>query len=842
MEANTFGENRGLVDDIYFAGEEDGGGFNSVGGGNWALDVATGTIHQVPALGRGSWENTTPVDTGTTEFVAFILADDQSPFNFDDDTSTGDPGNPADDTPDGDEVAPLYLYVGKKDDSDPDDFLARNGLKDGKLYVYVPDANQDADPTNDVQNALQFQGAGSSLSGSWVEIDNSQQLDEASEDGSTGRDEYGYPTQGNLITQANSPEINALGVSRPEDVATNPNDGTQVVQALTGVDDLAVDPATGDGADTFGQLLLIDIDFSNLFDGAALNEVELTAEVSILYDGDEDPNRTLRSPDNLDWADDGFIYVQEDEAEEDTLGTLEPLFGQSAVNPNEASIVRLDPTAPAEVAAVGGNIETVAIVDRSQILDPSVPDPTTAVDEDFEFGPDDGIPSGNDFVVIGPSGEELVLNAGEWETSGIVDVSNLFGEEGGSIFLFDVQAHGLADQDDVNLEQGDQSALTDDNLSEGGQLSLLINTNQITVGTDGDDILRGTADDDSIRGLAGDDILRGRGGNDRLYGAAGNDLLQGGGGDDLLWGGDGADTLMGGAGEDDLFGGDGVDELAGGAGNDTLGGGGAVDRLRGGAGDDSLDGGAGGDDLFGGGGADFLEGGQGNDDLFGNGGADTLYGGDDNDDLFGGGGADILIGGAGSDNLFGGGGDDFLQGGGGSDTQDGGGGNDTSDFSDLGVGVVANLEAGTAIYFPAPGVEIVDTLTRIENLTGNAADDELTGDAKANVLNGLGGDDTLTGGAGADTFVLGDETSVFYAEAGNDDLATITDFETGIDTIELSDIGEYSFGATFGPNGLSFTSISLVLEGGGQDLIANVASGFDPTTDLFFVGVGPDSD
>ncbi|MGF1515876.1 MAG: alkaline phosphatase PhoX [Elainellaceae cyanobacterium] len=476
VEADTFGEGFGLVDDIYFAGEEDGGGFNNVGGANWALDVATGTIYQVPALGRGSWENTTPLDTGSTEFVAFLLADDQSPFDF-----SGDGV---------DDVAPLYLYVGQKDNSDPDDFLARNGLTGGKLYVFVPGENQDENPDNDVLNALDFNGAGVSLSGTWVEIDSSQNLDQASEDGATGFDEYGFPTQANLFTQANSEEINALGVSRPEDVSTNPNDGSQAVQALTGVDSFAVDEATGNGADTFGQLLLIDTDFANLSDGASLNDVELSAEVSILYDGDQDPNRSLRSPDNLDWADDGFIYVQEDEAEESTLSGDEVLFGQGAVNPNEASIVRVDPTSSAEEAAIGANVLTVGIVDRSQILDPSVPDPTTAVDEDFEFGDDDGIATDNDIVITSVDGEELVLNAGEWETSGIVDVSSLFDTDAGSIFLFDIQAHGLADQDVENLEQGELSALTDDNLSEGGQLALLFAPT--SVGFEGDEIEAGT--------------------------------------------------------------------------------------------------------------------------------------------------------------------------------------------------------------------------------------------------------------------------------------------------------------------------------------------------------------
>ncbi|MGF1536989.1 MAG: alkaline phosphatase PhoX [Elainellaceae cyanobacterium] len=647
VEADTFGEGRGIVDNIYFAGEEDGGGFNSVGGANWALDVATGTIYQVPALGRGSWENTTPVDTGTTEFVAFVLADDQSPFDF-----SGDGV---------DDVTPLYLYVGRKDDSDPNDFLARNGLKDGKLYVFVPGENQDADPNNDILDALDFRGAGTTASGTWVEVDNSQNLALASQDGSTGFDEYGFPTQGNLITQANSAAINALGVSRPEDVATNPNDGTQVVQALTGVDDFAVDPVTGDGADTFGQILLIDTDFTNLTDGATLDDVVIGAEVSILYDGDEDPNRRLRSPDNLDWADDGFIYVQEDEAEEDSL-TGEILFGQGAVNTNEASILRLDPTASAAEAAVGANILTVGIVDRSQILDPSIPDPTTAVDEDFEFGDDDGIPTGNDIVITGLDGEPLVLNAGEWETSGIVDVSNLFDFEPGSIFLFDVQAHGLADQDAENLVQGELSALTDDNLSEGGQLALLlapgVNLPAFFEGTDGVDVIVGTDGDDTVNAGAGndfvvtglgDDTLNGGAGDDVLGGGAGDDVLSGDGGNDLLRGAAGADELDGRSGSDFLRGGAGADTLTGNAGADTIVGGGGNDTASGGAGADTLRGSQGGDELSGGAGADAINGGQGSDEMNGDGGNDILRGGAGNDTLIGGAGSDIYIGGPGSD-------------------------------------------------------------------------------------------------------------------------------------------------------------------------------------------------
>lgn len=474
FECNQFGHGRGTVDTIYFAGEEDGGSFNPVGGAEWALDVETGTLYQLPALGRGAWENVTQLDTGTRTHVAFILADDTSPFNADGDAA--------------DEAAPLYLYIGEKVKGS-DDFLARNGLSGGKLYVWVPGDSSADSP-------LEFNGAGSTLDGSWVALDNARDPGQASEDGSTGYDEYGYPTQRNLWTQAEA--LGAFQFSRPEDVATNPKSGrgNEFVLASTGVDTFDVDPGTGNGADTFGTVYTMKIDFSDIDNPAG--------RLKILYDGDEDTDRALRSPDNLDWADDGYIYVQEDRAEFDSL-TGERLFGDGAANPNEASIVRIDPRT--------GEITRVGQIDRGAV-----------------------VPGGTSDVDAG--------DVGAWESSGVLDVSRLFGEKPGSLFLFDVQAHGIADQEGV---PGSGGRIVDGDLVEGGQLLLLAAPHvDISQKVEVDTL----ANFENVIGSKKDDVLIGDDEDNVLDGNKGDDAIFGGGGDDTQIGGKGDDSHDGGAGED----------------------------------------------------------------------------------------------------------------------------------------------------------------------------------------------------------------------------------------------------------------------------------------------------
>ena len=113
--ANSFGTNRGFVDEIYITGEEV---FDNTGR-FYALDTKTSTLWEAPDLGGGSWENAALVDTGNTTHTAMFLSEDN-------------PGST------------LRLYVGRKGiDSNSDgtiDFLERNGLRGGTTYYFIPNA------------------------------------------------------------------------------------------------------------------------------------------------------------------------------------------------------------------------------------------------------------------------------------------------------------------------------------------------------------------------------------------------------------------------------------------------------------------------------------------------------------------------------------------------------------------------------------------------------------------------------------------------------------------------------------------------------------------------------
>ena len=281
--------------------------------------------------------------------------------------------------------------------------------------------------------------------------------------------------------------------------------------------------------------------------------------------------------------------------------------------------------------------------------------------------------------------------------------------------------------------------------------------------------------------------------------------------DDTLYGNNSANVLKGASGIDNLNGFDGADTLTGGPGNDTLTAGPGDDTLNGGVGNDSLSGGAGNDEFYfyasfdndtiadysladsekiylcmgtasnvpTHSGADSgsnhvitvtldgatagtitLSGITSSSPNFGNlnivipassgGSCSVIRGTASNDVLRGTPDPDTIYGLGGNDELYGLGGDDLLNGGPGADELDGGDGTDTADYDGSGAGVTVDLSKTTA---QSGGHAQGDTLTDIENVTGSAHDDTLTGDANANILTGGGGSDQFRFHAsfGADT-------------------------------------------------------------------------------------------
>lgn len=73
-------------------------------------------------------------------------------------------------------------------------------------------------------------------------------------------------------------------------------------------------------------------------------------------------------------------------------------------------------------------------------------------------------------------------------------------------------------------------------------------------------------------------------------------------------------------------------------------------------------------------------------------------------------------------------------------------------------------------------------------IRGNNRDNVLTGGAEDELIFGRGGDDTINAGAGNDTVTGGEGADVFVVDADTQFL-TITDFENGVDRIDLSAFG-----------------------------------------------------
>jgi hypothetical protein len=269
---------------IYLTNEEEQTAANTFDGrGGQSVAIFDNELHTLPALGRYSKENTV-VQAGRGNRTVI--------FSFEDGPATLD--------------NQLYMYVGMKDRSSGASVLARNGLDDGKLYVF-----RSLDLTRN--NEATFKTG--SVTGEWVEIANAENLTD-------------------VQLEAASDAVNAMTFIRPEDGAFNPNNRNEALWVTTG--------SSADGSNELGRLYSLRLHPGNPTQPATLTVV-YNADLVVAGGGD-----IAISPDNVD-ASRRSLMINED-------GTTESRAVMAAKG-RDGSIWRFD-LVKGPVDAVGVDVST----------------------------------------------------------------------------------------------------------------------------------------------------------------------------------------------------------------------------------------------------------------------------------------------------------------------------------------------------------------------------------------------------------------------------------------------------------------------------------------------------
>jgi len=316
--------------------------------------------------------------------------------------------------------APLYMWVGSKSPAADASFLERNGLaqNQGTLYTYVttdlPETGGSASPDSfDLFEFTKANGVNEAINGSWVDL--------ASVDPN-------YASLGAPALRQLAVDQGALQLSRIEDGEVNPLNGQQAVFVSTGT-------SAFDKGDLYGNVYTLD--FGAAFGSDGLISGAGDSVLKVVYDGDllADPTTGIRNPDNMTISADGFAYLQEDRANGGGTDISAGNFGTQ-----EASIWQL------EIDPITGN---------------SIGDPTRWAQIDRT-----AVPTAYGQTDANPVTSPTDTDIGNWESSGIIDVSAMYDSSAGSYFLANVQAHSLKDG---NI--GGSGYLV-----EGGQIDLIQQT------------------------------------------------------------------------------------------------------------------------------------------------------------------------------------------------------------------------------------------------------------------------------------------------------------------------------------------------------------------------------
>ena len=391
----------GLLDRIFFTGEEDGLNsrgepdptFDGLGGERVA--IADGVAYALPEMGHFQQENAIVFPTPDNSKTYVLIPEDRA---------GGD--------------SQMYMYVGTKNPDDPNPII-RNGLVGGELYVYRA-------KDQSIQTEAQFGPGDGTLPGEWLQVPKALAL--------------GDEQELEKWVQAN----NAFDFARIEDGVTSTTAPGVFYFSVTGANGPKDDPDLY--GNRYGRFYQMTFDNPlNPLDGGGIT-VKLAAQN--LNDGPI-------NPDNVDMNRQGQIMIQEN-INREWRGKAP--FDWSPVNPSggEGRIWQYDP--------VTGALSIVAQI--SQL-------PSEPVWYQRPAG-------------CGGDGAEPCVNpspGGTWESSGITDVSAIYGQ---GAWLFDVQANTLDNDEVYQLITGNPGPAPDSfKVYDGGQLLLLRTTSPLNGGNAG---------------------------------------------------------------------------------------------------------------------------------------------------------------------------------------------------------------------------------------------------------------------------------------------------------------------------------------------------------------------
>lgn len=303
---------------IYLTNEEENSPITFDGMGGLSVAIFDNEAHALPKLGRYSKENTVVQPNQGTRTVIFSTED--GPATLDNQ---------------------LYMYVGMKDRSAGASVLARNGLDNGKIFVFR---------SLDLARNSERTFTSGSVTGEWVEIPDADEKSDAE-------------------LETASDAAGAMTFVRPEDGAFNPNNRNEFFFVTTGSSSGA-----DDGVNELGRLYSLRLHPGNPLKPATLTIV-YNADTIIAAGGD-----IAISPDNLD-ASSRFLMINEDGTTESravmaakgrdgSIWRFDLVTGTVGVDVSTATrVVQLDPPGRDGVPVGPGVWETSGIIDASAMFD-----------------------------------------------------------------------------------------------------------------------------------------------------------------------------------------------------------------------------------------------------------------------------------------------------------------------------------------------------------------------------------------------------------------------------------------------------------------------------------------